>query len=130
MSLLIGVMGGAYYTGLLIGPVFWGNVLLGTLLYLPTILLAIAVTLFASATLPSPLAAGGTGLLVVIGAKILPQYLGSWVQAHSPSALSAAAASVIGGGTVQAALAPLAGTIVLTIAFAAAGYARMLRAEF
>lgn len=130
IGLVIGVLGGAYYTNLLIGPVPWGPVLLGALLYLPIVLLPVAVTLSASVIMPSPLAAGGTGLLAVFAANTLPQYLGNFVKAHSPSALADAAGAVMGGDAAHAALSPLFGTILLVAAFAAIGWVSIRRVEF
>lgn len=129
-ALLLGALGGAYYTNVLIGPVSWGPALFGALLYLPVLLLAVAAAIAASAALPSPVAAGGTALLFVIAANTVPQYLGTWVKAHSPSALTSAAGNVMGGGPIHAALPSLAGTIVLAAVFAGVGYAFIRRREF
>lgn len=52
----------------------------------------------------------------MIVANTLPQYLGNWVRAHSPSALANAAGAVMGGGPVRAAPAPLVGTLLLAAA--------------
>jgi ABC-2 type transport system permease protein len=96
-SLLLGLAAAAYYTGLLIGPVEWAAVANGYGLFLPYLLLVVALTLSCSTLLPSPVAAGGTSVLLLVALNLIPKYLGESIASISPGALTESAVQAVMG---------------------------------
>lgn len=128
VSVAAGMGIGAYYTQLLIGPVNWGQVGLATLVYLPNLILAIALTLCFSAFLPSPLSAGGAGLAAVVLLNIVPRYLGKWPASVAPGALNESVVRLLATGSAVA-IRPVAGVTVLALAALLAGWFALERQE-
>lgn len=128
VSLAVGVGLAAYYTEVLLSPVDWPGVLNAALLYLPNLMLAVAVTVSFSAFMPSPLAAGGAALTVIVLLNVVPQYLGSFITRSAPGALKAAAVATL-AGQASAPVQPLTGVVVLMAAFLLAGWQALERQE-
>jgi len=128
VSVVAGLGVGAYYTGVFIGPVDWGHVTLATLLYLPNLLLAVALTLCFSAFLPSPLAAGGAGLAAVVLLNIAPRYMGKSLFSVSPGALTESAVNVLVTGS-GVAIRPVLGVGMVAAAVLVAGWYALERQE-
>lgn len=118
----------AYYTQILFGPVDWVDVAAATLLYLPNLLLVVAVTLACSTFMATPLAAGGTALAAVIVLNMVPKYLGKFIAGSAPGALSEAAVKAMSGAE-YAVWRPVTGVLVLTLAALVAGWAVLRRKE-
>jgi ABC-2 type transport system permease protein len=112
ISILTAVALGAYYTHVLIGPVDWAGAITSALLYIPIMWMVVAVTLACSALLPSPVAAGGAGLVIVILLEMVPKYLGAFLQSVYPGALAQSAAAAAVGGSYAVAR-PLTGVLLL-----------------
>ena len=127
-SLMLGLGLTAYYTQVLFGPVDWGATAAATLLYLPNLLVVVAVTLFCSTLMASPLAAGGTALTVVIFLNVVPKYLGKFIASIYPGALmeSAVAAAL---GKSYAVAGPVAGVLAISLLFLTAGWIVLKRRE-
>lgn len=133
LSLALALLAGGYYTVVLLGPVDWGGIAWGTLLYLPNLLLAVAVTMSFSSLLKSPLAAGGAALAALVALNLAPRLLGgAWPQAF-PGALTGRSALVIAGAPLPAGALPHAVPAVVTLGLAAlfllAGWAALRRQE-
>lgn len=128
VGLWVGLLGSAYYTQALIGPVDWHAVTLACLLYLPNMLLVVAVTLCYSAFLPSQVAAAGAGIVTVMVLNILPKYLGDFIASVYPGALTASTSALLGGGEYVVTK-PLIGVVVLILAFFVGGWLALERQE-
>lgn len=127
-SVGLGMAVTAYYTQVLIGPVDWVAVGAATLLYLPNMLLVAGVTLCLSAFMPSPVAAGGAGLVAVILLNMVPKYMGKFLAGISPGALAESAAKALAGAE-YAVTKPVAGVLAMTLAALLIGYAALRRQE-
>ncbi|MGE5675285.1 MAG: ABC transporter permease subunit [Mycobacterium leprae] len=114
LSLLLGLVATAYYTHFLIAPVTWLTVLKGGLLYLPNLLLVVAVTLLCSSVMSSGVAAGGTALVAVILLNTVPGFLGKSISSFSPGKLTAAANGLFQGQNLAIAR-PLTGVLALVV---------------
>jgi ABC-2 type transport system permease protein len=128
LSLLVGMVTTAYYTHFLIGPVNWSDAALGTVLYLPYLLLAVFVTVFFSTFMRSPVAAGGTSAVILIVLNTVPKYLGKFIASVYPGRLAAAALTVL-AGEPTAMMRPLVGVTLLIAAFAVASWFVLERQE-
>lgn len=129
ISLFVAIGVSGYYTGILIGPINWGNTLLGALLYLPNLLLAVASTIAFSTFLPGSVAAGGAGLVSVILLNTLPRLLGEFGRKAFPPRLTSEATAVIVGGPATEIAIPLIVTMGLVIAFILLGWQALRRQE-
>lgn len=128
VSGLVGMAATTYYTQVLIGDVNWADAMIGTLLYLPNLLLAVAVTLCCSAFMKTPLAAGGTGLAAVVVLNMVPKYLGSFIAGAYPGALSEAANKAIAGQAFAPGR-PVTGVLLVVVLALVAGWAVLRRQE-
>lgn len=136
VSAFLALAAAGYYTSLLIGPVNWKAIALGALLYLPVPMLAVAITLFFSSALPSPVAAGGAGLVAFTALNIVPKFMGASLRSLYPLALAEKAAAVIAAGTgaephlPDGTVRPILAVLVLTVSSLVAGWAALQRQEF
>jgi ABC-2 type transport system permease protein len=121
VSFYIGAVAAAYYTEVFFGVVDWGKIMLATLVFLPNLLLIISVTLFFSAILRSPVAAGALGLVLTLLFNLVPPYFGGVIQSLSPAELKENAIQLVQGGAYDL-TAPLSGVLVLIILFLMAGW--------
>lgn len=131
LAVVSGVLGmavTAYYTQVLIGDVNWGDAITGTLLYLPNLLLAVAVTLCCSTFMKTPLAAGGTGLATVVVLNMVPKYMGKLIAGAYPGALSEAATKAIAGQAFAPGR-PVVGVLLVVLVALVAGWAVLRRQE-
>jgi ABC-2 type transport system permease protein len=128
VSLWVGLLGSAYYTQVLLGPVDWQSVAVAGLLYLPNMLLVVAVTLSFSAFMPSQVAAAGGALVTVMVLNILPRYLGDFSASVYPGALTASASALLTGAP-YAVTRPVIGVAVLLVAFFVGGWLALERQE-
>jgi ABC-2 type transport system permease protein len=113
----------------LFGKVDWLDAMLGTLLYVPYILLTVAIALCCSAFIRSQVGVGGVALVIFLLLTMVPQYLGSFMRKVSPSHLADTASHVIMGAADTHIVAPLVGTLVLCAVFIAAGLLMLRRQE-
>lgn len=96
----LGTAGAAYYTALLMGQLSWSAVAAGSSLYALWLLCAVSLTLFFSAWLRGP-AAAGLALLLAAGMSLVHSLLPSqtgWL----PAALPGLSAAVLAGGAAEA----------------------------
>lgn len=128
LSLTAGMALSAYYTDLLIGPVDWGQALAGSLLYLPSLLLAVAVAICFSAFMPSPVAAGGTAVVTVILINTVPRFMGEFLRSVYPGALKAASAATFMGQEVSVGRS-LTGSLLVIAAFLLGGWFALEKQE-
>lgn len=128
LSLSAAMLLGAYYTQVLFEPVDWAAVVSATLLYLPNLLLAVVLTLGLSAFMPSPLSAGGLGLVALILLNTVPRYMGRFLAGSYPGALTESAARAL-LGVADPVAQPLAGVLVLIAACLAGGWLMLRRQE-
>ncbi|GMK41329.1 hypothetical protein PCCS19_43850 [Paenibacillus sp. CCS19] len=128
-SLFAGMIISTYYTEIMFGKVDWLDTLLGTLLYVPYILLAVSITLCCSASMKSQVGAGGVAFVLFLGLTMVPQYLGSFLSDVSPSHLADTASQVIMNNADTQIVAPLVGTLVLCAVFITAGMLLLRRQE-
>ncbi|HEX3016079.1 MAG TPA: ABC transporter permease subunit [Desulfobacteria bacterium] len=91
---------GAYYTQVLIGKFAWLNVVQGGLVFLPYLLLTVALTILTSTLFASQLAAGGTALFGMLAVTLLPN-LAQWSRELFPGALSNAAQHLVQGNRLE-----------------------------
>ena len=133
VSLGLAALLGGYYTGVLIGPVDWAAVLRGGLLYLPNLLLAVAVTLLFSAVLRGQVAAGGAALVTLIMLNTVPGLFGRLGREAFPGALTARATAAMAGAPLPAGalphVVPLAVTLGLAALFLVVGWQVLKRQE-
>jgi ABC-2 type transport system permease protein len=129
VSLFAGMIISTYYTEILFGKVDWLDAMLGTLLYVPYILLTVAIALCCSAFIRSQVGVGGVALVIFLLLTMVPQYLGSFMRKVSPSHLADTASHVIMGAADTHIVAPLVGTLVLCAVFIAAGLLMLRRQE-
>lgn len=129
VSLFAGMIISTYYTEIMFDKVDWLDAMLGTLLYVPYILLAVAIALCCSAAMKSQVGAGGVAFVILLVLTMVPQYLGSFISKVSPSHLMDTASNVIMGTADTHILAPLVGTLVLCAVFIAAGLLLLRRQE-
>ncbi|MFZ5827249.1 MAG: ABC transporter permease [Bacillota bacterium] len=127
-SLAAGMALTAYYTQVLVGPVDWSDVAVGSALYLPNLLLAIAVTLSLSTFMPSPLAAGGTALVTVMVLNTVPRYLGPTIAKLHPGKLTESAVKALAGQEYIAA-GPIAGVAAMIAVALVLGWLTLRRQE-
>lgn len=128
LSLVVGMALSAYYTELLLGPVSWAGVRNASLIYMPNLLLAVAVTVCYSAFLPSSLATAGAGITTLILLNTVPRYMGDFLRQTYPGALTAATGPALFGQPFEAWPA-LVGTMALALAFLAGGWLALRRME-
>lgn len=114
VSLLFGIGAAAYYTDVLIGPVDWALVAKAGALYLPNMLLVVALALSFSAVLPSSVAAGGAAIVGMMVLSMVPKYLGDFLASVNPGRLTESATAVLSGGEYIVGR-PVAGVLVLTL---------------
>lgn len=86
-SFAIGMTAGAYYTQILVGPLAWEKVMAGSIVYLPYLLIIVAITVSASSFFSSQGAAGGIAFIIVLALIILPK-LNGWTNKTFPGALA------------------------------------------
>lgn len=127
-SLAAAVTLSGFYTERLIGPLDWTQTVVGVLVYLPNLLLSVALTLFFSSFLPTPVAAGGASLVAVIGLNTLPRLLGEFARSVYPGALTAQTYAILTGSTVDA-TPPFVTTALLIGIFLFAGWWLLERQE-
>jgi len=118
---LLGLSGGAYYTDILIGHVDWQQIAIGALVYLPYLVLVVAITILTSTLFSSQVAAGGTALLSVVAISLLPK-LGAWSNKLFPGALTTQATSLFHAETLDPVWVPLAFVGFLIFALLAAAW--------
>ncbi|PWV94538.1 ABC-2 type transport system permease protein [Paenibacillus cellulosilyticus] len=129
VSLFAGMIISSYYTEIMFDKVDWLDAMLGTLLYVPYILMTVAITLCCSAFMKSQVGAGGVAFVLYLVLTMVPQYLGSFFRKVSPSHLVDTASNVIMGVADTHIVAPLVGTLVLCSVFIAAGMLLLRRQE-
>lgn len=138
-SLALGLGLGGYYTQVLFEPVNWAGVWHGYALYLPNLLLAVAITIAFSALLPSPVAAAGAALAVYIGLSTVPAYLGAFARQAYPGSLTRYAVraiiglplkdSHVGSLTFPGASLPVTAVLALALIFVVLGWLGLRRQE-
>lgn len=106
LACLFGLGIGAYYTDILIGPVNWSYVVTGGLVYLPYLVLVVAITILTSTLFFSQVAAGGTALLVIVALSLVPK-LNTWSAKIFPGALITQANYLFHGQTQETVWQPL-----------------------
>ncbi|HWJ03476.1 MAG TPA: ABC transporter permease [Verrucomicrobiae bacterium] len=124
----LGMAAGAFYTQLLIGDVNWYAVMLGSLAYLPYLILAVALTIFTSTLFSTQVAAGGTALLGMLAFSLLPK-LAEWSAKLFPSALTEQAGKVIAGKTPPQIWHPISFSIGLIALFMVLAWLSLKRQE-
>lgn len=129
VSLFAGMIISTYYTEMMFDKVDWLAAMLGTLLYVPYVLLAVAIALSCSAFMKSQVGAGGVAFVLFLVFTTVPQYLGSFLRKVSPSRLVDEASNVVMGSSDTQIVAPLVGTLVLCAVFIAAGLMMLRRQE-
>ena len=127
-SLLLGMVGAAYYTQFLIGPVSWTGVMQSTLIYLPNLWLAVSMTLAFSCFLPSPAASAGAGLAATLVLNLAPKYMGRFLAGAHPGALTESAGKALLGAEFAFAQ-PFIGVMVLVLAGLLVGWFMLERQE-
>lgn len=121
LSFVAGTLLAAYYTQVYFGDLDWANVMLGTVAYLPNIVLIISITLFGSSFIKSPVGAGGLALVLYFVLTMVPQYLGNTIKNYTPSELSANVVSVMTEQSYSL-TEPVIGVLVMSIVFLVAGW--------
>lgn len=127
LSYLLGLGIGAYYTESLIGPVDWQYIAAGGIVYLPYLVLVVAMTILTSTLFSSQVAAGGTALIAVVAQSIL-QKLGSWSAKWFPGALTTQADKLFHGQTADFVWQPLVFVTLLIVALLIGAW-RSLKAQ-
>ena len=133
-SMLIGIGITAYYTQLLFGQLDWAHVWLGTLMYIPNLLLVVTTTICASSFFNNAVGAGGASLLFNIVIFTVPQFLGKFLDMVSPGGLTNAAIMMIQENSTIAeaaitAVPGLAGVLTLNFVFFFMGWYLLERSE-
>ncbi|HBZ82362.1 MULTISPECIES: ABC transporter permease [Brevibacillus] len=133
-SMLIGIGITAYYTQLLFGQLDWAHVWLGTLIYIPNLLLVVTTTICASSFFNNAVGAGGASLLFNIVIFTVPQFLGKFLDMVSPGGLTNAAIMMIQENSTIAeaaitAVPGLAGVLTLNFVFFFMGWYLLERSE-
>ncbi|MDF2630825.1 MAG: hypothetical protein K0R39_4656 [Symbiobacteriaceae bacterium] len=128
VSGVLGMAAAAYYTQVLIGAINWTDAAVGTVLYLPNLLLAVALALCCSTFMKTPLAAGGVGLAGVVVLNMVPKYLGKFVAGAYPGALTEAASKAIAGQEFAPGR-PVTGVLLVALLALVAGWAVLKRQE-
>ncbi|TGV31192.1 ABC transporter permease, partial [Mesorhizobium sp. M00.F.Ca.ET.186.01.1.1] len=133
-SMLIGIGITAYYTQLLFGQLDWAHVWLGTLMYIPNLLLVVTTTICASSFFNNAVGAGGASLLFNIVIFTVPQFLGKFLDMVSPGGLTNAAIMMIQENSTIAeaaitAVPGLAGVLALNFVFFFMGWYLLERSE-
>lgn len=98
-GILIAVFSTAYYVEVLFGELDWLHVFLGTLLYIPTLLLVIISTICASGVFRNSVTAGGVSLVFNFLMLNVPQLMGDFMEKASPEGLTTAATYMIEEGS-------------------------------
>ena len=122
LSTYIALSVSAYYTEIMFDKVSWSHILLGTTVYLPNLLLVIAVTIFFSSFLKSQMAVAGAAFVSYIILNTVPQYLGGFINSISPDKLSACASNILAGGNNVEFLKPVLGVMGLSILLVLCGW--------
>lgn len=117
VSYLIGMLITTYYTIVLFeGDISWGDVILGTLLYLPILVFIITLSIFYSTFMKSSVMGGLLSFATYLIITKIPQYINDTLQAVSPFNLIQNANQLIMGGSYEIAE-PLTSTIALIFVF-------------
>ncbi|WBW98338.1 ABC transporter permease [Oceanirhabdus sp. W0125-5] len=122
VSTYIALSVSVYYTEIIFGKVSWSHILLGTTVYIPNLLLVIAVTIFFSSFLKSQMAVAGAAFISYIILNKVPQYLGGFINSFSPNELGARASEILVGANNVEILKPLLGVVGLSIILILCGW--------
>ncbi|MCM1989933.1 ABC transporter permease [Oceanirhabdus seepicola] len=121
-STYIALVVSAYYTEIIFGEISWAHILLGTTVYLPNLLLVIAVVIFFSSFFKSQMAVAGAAFISYILFSTIPQYLGEFINSISPNKLSVCASNILVGGNNVEFLKPVLGVMGLSIILVLCGW--------
>jgi len=120
VSFFAGMMLSAYYTEMYFGDLDWGNIVQGSIAYFPNIVMIIALTLFGSSFIKSPVGAGGLALVLYFLLTMVPQYFEA-IKSYTPGELSANVVNILVGKSYEI-TEPLIGVSVIAIGFLVAGW--------
>ncbi|MEH7727237.1 ABC transporter permease subunit [Bacillus altitudinis] len=98
-SLIVSVLASIYYVDIQFGHVAWGDVLKGTLLYYPNLLLIVVSTICASAFFKRSVTAGGVSLLINLILFTVPSFYEDTLGKFAPKGVTSAAEEMIHRGT-------------------------------
>lgn len=116
-SYLIGMLGTTYYTiRLFEGEMNWGDVTLGTLLYLPVLIFIITLSIFYSTFIKSSVVGGLLAFATYLVIMKVPQYINSTLESVSPLNLIQNANHLIMGAPYEVAV-PLISTGCIILFF-------------
>ncbi|OLP65796.1 hypothetical protein BACPU_14140 [Bacillus pumilus] len=117
-SLVVAVLASVYYVDIQFGHLDWLNVLKGTLLYSPNLLLIVVSTICASALFKRSVTAGGVSLLMNLVLFTVPQFFEHSLGKYAPKGMTSAAEEMIHKGTLsEHALTSLLGVSSLIVLF-------------
>lgn len=116
-SYIIGMLGTTYYTiRLFDGEINGGDVILGTLLYLPVLIFIITLSIFYSTFIKSSVVGGLLAFATYLVMMKVPQYINSTLEAISPLNLIQNANQLIMGASYEVAV-PLLSTGCIILFF-------------
>jgi ABC-2 type transport system permease protein len=121
-SMYIAIVFSAYYIEVLFGKVSWSHIMLGTTVYLPNLILIIAITMFFSSFLKSQIAVGGAACGVYIILSTVPQYLGGFLKSISINELVSTASDILTGANNIEFFKPVLGVMAMSVILVLAGW--------
>ncbi|WP_426005001.1 ABC transporter permease [Bacillus sp. DWP3-1] len=98
-SLVVAVLASVYYVDIQFGHLDWVNVLKGTLLYYPNLLLIVVSTICASAFFTRSVTAGGVSLVINLILFTVPSFYEDTLGKFAPKGVTSAAEEMIHRGT-------------------------------
>lgn len=129
LSIYMAMIVSTYYTEILFGDVNWAHAMLGTLLYVPNLLMIVSLTLCGSALLKSSVGAGGASFVVYLLLSIVPQYIGQFGNSISPNQLIDSAGKIVSGSSGVDWAKPLASVLAICVIFLLIGLYSLKKRE-
>lgn len=124
ISFYLSVLAGAYYTEIIFGKIDWTNLMFGSTVYLPNLLLLTASIMFFSSFLKSQLAVSASAFVfyMILNLNFPEKYLGKFIYSISPCELLNSSTNILMGFKDIHFLKPVLGVSILTLVLLIGGW--------